>query len=97
MALVGDRDGKDQMSEVRALLMQWDAIGVADAPEAADEYDCMIGPLVGHLRNGADAVFLRNWIAHERVDHFGLEPDMGADLALAEALLRWWHGRADGQ
>lgn len=93
MGFVSERDGKEQMREVRALLMKWDAIGVADAPEAADEYDCMIGPLVRHLRDGADAALLRDWIARERVDHFGLSVDMGADRALADALLRWWHDR----
>lgn len=80
------------MRDVRELLMDWDAVGVADWPEAADEYDCMIGPLIGHLRNGADAVFLRDWVARERVDHFGLAPENGADRALADALLRWWQG-----
>jgi hypothetical protein len=80
------------MRDVRALLMEWDAIGIADWPEAADEYDRMMSPLIGHLRNGADAAFLRDWIARERIDHFGLGPDNGADRALADALLRWWQG-----
>jgi len=33
-----------QMADVRALLMEWDAMGVADAFECQDRYDCMIGP-----------------------------------------------------
>lgn len=93
MGAVGEQDGKALMREVRALLMEWDAIGVADAPEAADEYDCMIGPLVRHLRDGADAVVLRDRIARERVDHVGLSTDLDADRALADALLHWWNER----
>lgn len=86
------RDAEKQKASVRALLMKWDAIGVADTVECQDEYDCMIGPLLGHIRSGADAVFLHDWIARERVDHFGLAPDFGADRKLAEALVAWRDG-----
>ncbi|WP_210115496.1 hypothetical protein [Mycobacterium sp. DL99] len=89
---VDNREPEKQMAGVRALLMEWDAIGVADAVECQDEYDCMIGPLLGHIRSGADAVFLHGWIARERVDHFGLNPDFGADRKLAEALVSWRDG-----
>ena len=34
--------------------MEWDLIGVPDIPEAADEYDCMISPLLHRLFEGAD-------------------------------------------
>jgi hypothetical protein len=34
--------------------MEWDLIGVAGIPEAADEYDCMISPLLHRLFEGAD-------------------------------------------
>lgn len=77
------------VAEVRALLMAWDAIGVADEGACQDEYDCMIGPLLGHLREGADTVFLRDWIVRERTTHFGLSPDAGADRRLADALIAW--------
>lgn len=87
MHVVDKREAKSQMVDVRALLMEWDPIGVADGSE--DEYDCLIGPLLSHLRDGADAVFLRDWIARERVNHFGLSPDLGADRALADALVSW--------
>jgi hypothetical protein len=43
---------KESWRQVRGLLMEWDLIGVAGVPEAADEYDCMIG---------------RCWIACSRV------------------------------
>ena len=38
---------------MRPLLMEWDPIGVADIPSAADEYDCMIPPLLHRLFKGA--------------------------------------------
>lgn len=80
-------------AEVRAHLMRWDAIGVADAPGCQDEYDCLLAPLLVLLRNGAGAVSLQEWIALGRRDHFGLTPDQTADRALAEALVSWWESR----
>ena len=35
---------RESWRQVRRLLMEWDLIGVAGIPEAADEYDCMISP-----------------------------------------------------
>ena len=32
--------------------MEWDLVGVAGIPEAADEYDCMISPLLHRLFRG---------------------------------------------
>jgi hypothetical protein len=38
--------GKEVMQAIRdALMRHWDPIGVADVPEAADEYDSYIGPV----------------------------------------------------
>jgi len=82
---------KQQMAGVRTLLVKWDAIGVADAVDCEDQYDCTIGPLLGHLCDGRDATFLHDRIGRERVEHFGIGPDPSADRALAEALMTWWH------
>ena len=41
----------DSYSELRSLLNEWDPIGVADV--APDEYDCLNGPLVLMLVEGA--------------------------------------------
>lgn len=90
---MGVRDGKQAMSEIRALLMAWDALGVADEPAAADEYDCMIGPLFARLEAGADAPDLTGWIARESVDHFGILPRPVHDAALATALVAWHERR----
>jgi hypothetical protein len=72
--------------------MRWDPIGVGDAVEAADEYDCMISPAMHKLYDGASVDSLVEWIAEQR-DHFGLGPDRADDHALAENLLAWWRVR----
>ena len=70
--------------QVRRLLMEWDPIGVSGISEAGNEYDCMIGPLLHRLSEGADARSLADWISHERSSHFGLGPDGARDMQLAE-------------
>lgn len=84
-----------QMGHVRALLLDWDAIGVADI--STDEYDCMIGPLLRRLHGGADADGLYKFIAAERAGHFGLNPDAQSDRALAERLIALWSPQDDGR
>lgn len=44
----------DLQGELRYLLNRWDPIGVYDeeADYPPDEYDCMIGPLLGRLARG---------------------------------------------
>lgn len=90
----GNRDRtRESRSQVRALLMEWDPIGVAGAKEAADEYDCMISPLLHQLYEGATADVLRSWIGTERTDHFGLGADYDSDSVLADRLAQWWASR----
>ena len=72
------------------MLIEWDPIGVSDTPEAADEYDCMISPLLHQLFEGSSIRSLAAWIETERTEHFGLSPDPKSDLALATRLTQWW-------
>jgi len=44
---------RDRRAELRHLLNEWDFIGVFDVETNFDEYDCMIGPLLAQLANGA--------------------------------------------
>ena len=73
--------------------MEWDLVGVADIPEAADEYDCMISPLLHRLFEGADTRSLADWISRERTSHFGVGPDDARDMRLAKSLTAWWERR----
>jgi hypothetical protein len=81
---------RESWHQVRRLLMEWDLIGVAGIPEAADEYDCMISPLLHRLFEGADTRSLFDWIRQERPSHFGAGPDDVQDMQLAESLTAWW-------
>src|SRR5258708_30417295 len=83
---------RESRRQVRSLLMRWDPIGVGGAIEAADEYDCMISPVMHRLYDEAPVESLVEYIAEQR-DHFGLSPDPADDHALADTLLRWWRVR----
>jgi hypothetical protein len=62
-------------------------------PEAADEYDCMISPLLHRLFEGADTRSPADWISRERTSHFGAGPNDARDMRLAESLTAWWERR----
>src|SRR5262245_47900171 len=48
--------GREIQHEIRTVLLQeWDPIGVAEIPEAWDEYDSYIGGVYQLLASGADA------------------------------------------
>jgi len=48
---------------VKLCTMRFRGNAVAGVPEAADEYDCMISPLLHRLFEGADTRSLADWAA----------------------------------
>jgi len=80
-------------TDLRERLLRWDPIGIADAPEARDEYDCMISPLLHKLHGGESAKALARWLSGEQRDHFGLSPDKEAADRLAAELVAWWKAK----
>jgi hypothetical protein len=79
---------------MRRLLMDWDPIGVASIPEASDEYDCMISPLMHQLYEGTDETRIQSWIAGEVEDHFGMHSEPEREARRAKSLIDWWAGRS---
>jgi hypothetical protein len=84
------------VNELRTRLLAWDPIGVADAPEAQDEYDCLIGPVLRKLHDGDGVTDLATWISEEQRNHFGMTPNVEADIVLATDLTKWWRGLTSG-
>lgn len=78
------------LSSMRPL--RWDSIGVQGVPEAEDEYDCLMSPLLHLLEGGTGAGELQEFLGHERATHFELSPQPHDDALLAEALVAWWAG-----
>jgi len=76
--------------ELRQRVLAWDPIGVADAPEAQDEYDCLISPLLHRLHERASARDLGDWLISEMKEHFGMTADDERERRLASDLVAWW-------
>ncbi len=65
---------RQRWSELRALLNEWDFIGVMHHPDwRQTEYDCLIGPLMRRLESGQSAEDLAQFLEKQLLDHFGLD------------------------
>ena len=70
--------------ELRDLLCEWDPIGVfADDPYwPRDEYDTLIGPLLGRLQKGENPEQVRGYLTDELKDYYGIDaPSTTPDFA----------------
>lgn len=78
---------------LRNQLNAWDFIGVFDPEINADEYDCMIPPLLERLAAGEDESAIARWLRREIEDHFGMD-EVSISAArphlFAKRLVAWW-------
>ena len=64
---------RQRWSELRALLNEWDFIGVMDDPSwPRDEYECLIGPLMRRLESRQTVPELARFLEDNLRDHFGM-------------------------
>ena len=92
-----DRDwARSAQRELRAILNDWDPLGVSDPAEPGgeqwlpdDEYDCIRDPLLSHLLRGHDRAEIAAFLRSELEDHFGLPPWL-VTTALIDRLFMWW-------
>jgi hypothetical protein len=77
--------------ELQALLMaHWDPIGVQDEPDASDEYDSYVNPLLRRLDDGADADSVAEYLAEIESRRMGL-PALPEDrFDVAERIVIWY-------
>jgi hypothetical protein len=73
----------------RALLNEWDPIGVRTAPEAQDEYSGYAGGLARMLYEGAGVEALEAEL-RAALDHMGLTPIGTQEREVAERILDWF-------
>lgn len=81
--------------ELRALLNEWDPIGVFDPEEEdevagpVDEYDCIRDPLISHLLRGDSRYEVAEFLRDELTTHFGLAPWL-VTTTLIDRIFDWW-------
>jgi hypothetical protein len=74
--------------EVRARIWTWDPIGLAEMGAPEDEYDCLVGPVTGALREHLSADDMADRMRVQVIDHFGVEPS-GTE-AFSVGILAWY-------
>lgn len=79
--------------EVRVRIWTWDPIGLAQIGAPEDEYDCLVGPVTGALRECLSAEEMAARLHLHVIDHFGVEPT-GTE-AFSVGILAWYRESAD--
>lgn len=74
--------------EIQGRIWAWDPVGLAGMGAPEDEYDCLVGPVTGSLREGLPADVLASRLRLHVLAHFGSQPrDLEAFVA---DLIRWY-------
>ena len=76
--------------ELRALLNEWDPIGVSGVGDAVDEYDCILWPLMRMLEASESVEGIAGYLTKELREHFGLDPSDSGVLEFAVRASRWF-------
>ena len=79
-------------AELRVLMTEWDPLGVVPLGAPADEYDCLVGPLMRLLEQDASAEELSAFLEREFSEHFGMAPtpEGGERMRFAERARCWF-------
>jgi hypothetical protein len=72
------------------LIRHWDPIGIADEPDARDEYDSFLPRIADRLRYGARAEEIATFLGGFSGEYMGLAPDGANDLRAAAVVVAWY-------
>lgn len=91
MPELSKRELRERRAQLRALMCEWDPIGVMGSPyPPRDEYDCLVGPVLTLLAQNASEEDLVRYLRMEIDEHFGLSPDNYDFREVAKKVLRWF-------
>lgn len=79
---------------VAEILMQWDPIEVANEPNASDEYNSYVAPILSLILQDGDVTTIRKMLTEIRVSEMCLPLDEEADQFTAEMLFGLTSNRA---
>ena len=84
---IRDKRARQIQLQIRRILLEdWDPIGVADVPEAQNEYDGYVGGLYRLLAEGAPPPAVAAHLAGLEGDQMGLPSSAAARLGVASKL-----------
>jgi hypothetical protein len=78
----------------RILLNEWDPIGLADVPEAVDEYDAYALRVFTLLQSGAKRASIRDYLQWVVTERMGLSGNLEHSEQIANGLLEIHESRA---
>ncbi len=79
---------------IRALLAEWDPIGVTESDGSSADYECLVWPLTRLLEREASAEQVAAFLSSELANHFGADAQRGKPGQFAARLIAWF--RASG-
>ncbi len=75
---------------IRALLAEWDPLGVTASDGSSDEYECLVWPLTRLLNREASAEQVASFLSSELAGHFGVDAQTGEPGQFASRLIAWF-------
>ena len=88
---------RQRYDELRTLVNRWDPIGVMEDPSwPRDEYDCLVGPVLRHLEDGASAATIAAFLSDELAGHFGQPVAPARTEGWAREAREWFDTRWPG-
>jgi hypothetical protein len=79
---------------IRALLAEWDPLGVTRSDGSSDEYECLVWPLTQLLDREASAEQVASFLSSELAGHFGVDAQTGEPGQFASRLIAWFRANA---
>jgi hypothetical protein len=76
--------------ELRALLNEWNPIGIPTVPAGDDEYDCLLWPLIRMLEQDSAVDAVAAFLTKELRDHFGLDHSTQSSVEFARRAKTWF-------
>jgi hypothetical protein len=75
---------------IRALLAEWDPLGVIQSDGSSDEYECLVWPLTRLLDREASAEQVESFLSSELAGRFGVDAQTGEPGQFASRLIAWF-------
>jgi len=75
--------------ELKALINEWDPIGLLEIGAPEDEYNCLVDPLLQKLRSGQSPEDLTAFLDQHIAEHFGADATSGVSADFVDRVMAW--------
>ena len=75
---------------IRALLAEWDPLGITESDGSSAGYECLVWPLTRLLDREASAEQVASFLSSELAGHFGVDAQTGKPGQFASRLIAWF-------